>query len=106
MALFDFLKRPSFNDLLKEYLNTPNSVLIDVRTAREYSGGHVPKSVNIPLHEIDSIASAVPDKNTAVFVYCQSGVRSRQAADRLKEMGYTDVKNLGGISSYKGSLES
>ena len=106
MAFFDFLKSPSFNELLKEYLNTPNSVLIDVRTSREYAGGHVPKSVNVPLHKIDGIVSVAADKDAPLFVYCQSGLRSRQAVAELKNMGYTNVKNLGGITSYKGSLET
>ena len=47
----------------------------------------------------------VKDKNTPVFVYCLSGGRSAQAANKLKQMGFTEVNNIGGINSYKGVIE-
>jgi len=105
MALFDFLKRSGTNDGVKEFQNTPGAVLLDVRTAREYAKGHIPKSVNLPLHRIDEAASVVADKTTPLFVYCLSGARSSEAETKLKAMGYVNVKNIGGISGYSGDLE-
>ena len=86
---------------IEEAANKPNSFIIDVRTKEEYDSGHIPKSVNIALNEIERIGSVVHDMNAPIYVYCQSGVRSQQAAAVLKRMGYEDVKNIGGIMSYK-----
>lgn len=72
-----------------------NTVIIDVRTMEEYDIKHIDKAINIPLAEIDSINI---DKNKKIIVYCQSGNRSRQAADRLIELGYMNVFDMGGIN--------
>ena len=79
--------------------------MIDVRTAGEYAGGHIPGAVNVPLQQIGAIASEVPDKSTPLFVYCMSGARSQQAVGALKQMGYTDARNIGGIGSWRGDVE-
>lgn len=72
-----------------------NIVIIDVRTVEEYGIKHLDKAINIPLVEIDSINI---DKNKKIIVYCQSGNRSRQAANRLIELGYENVFDMGGIN--------
>ena len=73
-----------------------------MRTPGEYAGGHIPGAVNVPLQQIGAIASEVPDKSTPLFVYCMSGARSQQAVGALKQMGYTDARNIGGIGSWRG----
>lgn len=105
MGLFDFLKGPDINQGIEDYENTEGAVLIDVRTSQEYSQGRIPGSKNLPLQTLDHIETMVQEKNTPLFVYCYSGGRSRQAVDLLKNMGYTNVKNLGGIASYHGKVE-
>lgn len=45
------------------------------------------------------------DKSTPLFVYCMSGARSQQAVGALKQMGYTDARNIGGIGSWRGDVE-
>lgn len=85
--------------------NEPGALLIDVRTPQEYSEGHIPGSKNIPLQNIERITSLTDDKDTPLFVYCYSGARSQQAAIALKHMGFTSVKNLGGLNGYSGKVE-
>ena len=77
--------------------------LIDVRTEDEFSGGHIPGAVNIPVDIIESSPPDVP-KDSLIIVYCRSGARSNTARGILLRLGYTDVKDFGGISNYKGEL--
>lgn len=105
MGLLDFLRGPDINKGVEEYKNTAGAVLLDVRTPSEYADGHVPGSKNVPLQNISSIIDVVNDKDTQLFVYCYSGSRSSAATKALKQIGYTNVTNIGGISSYKGKRE-
>lgn len=102
MGFFDFFRPKNINKGLEEYRKTQGAVLLDVRTPGEYSEGHIENSVNLPVQEIDRAGERLPDKNTALFVYCHSGVRSAHAARLLKKMGYTNVNDIGGILSYRG----
>ncbi len=105
MGLFDFFRQPDINEGVKEFKTVPGAVLLDVRTAQEYREGHIPGSVNVPLQSIDKGVSAAANKDTALFVYCYSGSRSRQAVGMLQRMGYANVTNIGGISAYSGKVE-
>ena len=105
MGFFDFFKQPDVNRGVEEYQSTSGAVLLDVRTPEEYRSGHIPGSRNISLQAIDRVASVAENKDTALYVYCQSGARSRQAAGMLKQMGYTNVNNIGGIAAYAGKVE-
>ena len=105
MGLFDFLRQPDVNQGVNDYKNSTGAVLLDVRTPQEYGEGHIPQSKNVPLQTLDKIRNIVDNKDTELFVYCYSGARSRQAAAMLGQMGYTNVKNIGGISSYRGKVE-
>ncbi len=70
---------------------------IDVRVPEQYQQEHVQGAINIPLKEVkERIATAVPDKNDTVKVYCNAGRQSGQAKEILSEMGYTHVENAGG----------
>ena len=105
MSIFDFFKQPDIHKGLKEYAETENAVLLDVRTPQEYGEGHIPGSKNVPLQTIDKVASIAENKDTALYVYCYSGARSRQATALLQHMGYTNVQNIGGIAAYTGKVE-
>ena len=105
MSFFDLFKQPDVNRGVKEFQRTSGAVLLDVRTPEEYRSGHIPGSKNIPLQTIDRVGSVSENKDTALYVYCQSGARSRQAAGVLKQMGYTNVNNIGGIAAYAGKVE-
>ena len=105
MSIFDFFKQADINKGLKEYAETENAVLLDVRTPQEYGEGHIPESINVPLQTIDKVTSIAENKDTALFVYCYSDARSRQAMAMLQHMGYTNVQNIGGIAAYHGKVE-
>lgn len=104
MGLFDFLKHTDINQGVSQFRQTDGAVLVDVRTPEEYQDGHVPGSINVPLQQIEDIELEVAEKNTPLYVYCRSGARSRQATALLKEMGYKDVHNIGGILDYQGKV--
>ena len=93
------------NASLQEARQTPNAIILDVRTRGEYAMGHIPGSVLIPLDELQSQAEKRLPKDSAIFAYCRSGARSGQAVALLKQIGYHHVSNMGGILQYKGELE-
>lgn len=88
-----------------ELAKAPGAVLLDVRTEEEYAQGHLPGSVNCPLHELDGVKKLVKDKQSPLYVYCLSGARSGQSCRKLQQMGYENVNNIGGISGWRGPLE-
>ena len=87
---------------LEEYRAAPSAILIDVREPDEFASGYIPGAVNAPLSTINQ--TTLP-KGTPLFLYCLRGTRSKRAAGILKNMGYKNVKSIGGISGYKGELE-
>jgi len=105
MSLFDFIRVPDINQGVSEYMASPGALLLDVRSAQEYREGHIPGSVNLPLREIGRIDELDHAKADPLFVYCLSGARSRQAQAVLQHLGYSNVKNLGGISGWNGDVE-
>lgn len=81
-------------------------VILDVRTPEEFAEGHIPGALLIPDYDIEKRAEAeLTDKNQTVLVYCRSGNRSRGAAKKLISMGYTDVRDFGGIMSWPYETE-
>ena len=105
MGIFNFFNHPDINKGVLEYRNTNGAILLDVRTPQEYREGHIPGSKNVPLQTIDKIHSVADNQDTALFVYCYSGGRSRQAVSALQHMGYANVRNIGGIAAYSGKVE-
>ncbi len=82
----------------KAMIETGNAVLVDVRTPREYVGGHINGAVSLPLDDVAAKALRVlPDKDAGIVVYCLSGARSGRAARMLARMGYQNVRNLGAM---------
>lgn len=76
------------------------AALIDVRTPAEYAAGHIEGSRNIPVQELAQRISEVGPKETPVVVYCKSGARSEMAAQMLRQAGWREVFNLGGMSDW------
>ena len=77
-------------------------VIIDARTQEEYDQGHIPGAIMIPEYEIaDRAEKELPDKNQLILVYCRSGRRSKIAAEELVKLGYTNVKEFGGIIDWE-----
>lgn len=105
MGFLNFFKGPDINHGVAEFSDNPRGWLLDVRTEGEYRSGHIPNSKNVPLHGIEQVAAMIPDRSAPIYLYCQSGGRSRRGESRLLDMGYRNVKNLGSILDYKGPLE-
>ncbi len=81
--------------------------ILDVRTAEEYAEGHIPGAVLLPYDEIEARAEEVlPDNNQMLLVYCRSGRRSKIAAESLVALGYTDIREFGGIIDWPYEIES
>ena len=77
-------------------------VIIDARTQSEYDEGHIPGAILIPEYEIaDRAEKELPDKAQLILVYCRSGRRSKIAAEELVKLGYTNVKEFGGIIDWE-----
>ena len=95
--------RKDINEHLKEKEN--NTILLDVRTKEEYEEGHIPGSVNVELDYIDTVTNVIKDKESKIYLYCRSGHRSGIALNRMKELGYVNLTNIGGIMHYKGEIE-
>ena len=86
---------------------TENTVLIDVRTLPEYLENRIPDSILMPYDTMMfNIEEVVPDKDTEIIVYCRTGRRSAIAKETLRSMGYTNVKDIGGIIDWTGPTTS
>lgn len=83
----------------KEIIDNDNNVIIvDVRTNDEYATGHIEGAICIPNETISNqVSDLLPDKDQEILVYCRSGNRSKQAAFKLIDLGYKNVKDFGGI---------
>ena len=80
-------------------------LIVDVRTSGEFAGGHIPHAINIPNESINTTPpKELPDKAQKIFVYCRSGARSQQAAQKLANMGYTNIVEMGGIKDWHGDV--
>lgn len=85
----------------------PKAVIVDVRRDDEYKAGHIPGALLLTLEKItkESAAKVLPDKSQMIFIYCRSGRRSKIAANKLLELGYTNLIEFGGILDYTGPME-
>lgn len=78
-------------------------LILDVRTPEEYEEAHIPEAVNVPNETIGTEEiPELPDKEQLIFVYCRSGNRSKQASQKLANLGYTNIIEFGGINDWKG----
>ena len=84
------------NDDINRIMKENEYIIVDVRTKDEYETGHVAGAINIPYEQIENNNDL--DKDKVIFVYCQSGKRSRIAFDVLTNLGYT-VYDLGSFSN-------
>ena len=82
-------------------------IILDVRTQAEYDQAHIPGAICIPNETIGAEEiPQTPDKAQLILVYCRSGNRSKQAAQKLAEQGYTNIVEFGGILSWTGETVS
>ena len=81
-------------------------IILDTRTEEEFAEGHIPNAILIPHYEIAQRAEKeLPDKDQLILVYCRSGNRSKQASQVLADLGYTNVKEFGGIIDWEYEIE-
>ena len=82
-------------------------ILLDVRTEEEFAAEHIPGAICIPNETIgDSAIPELPDKDQTIFIYCRSGNRSKDAAEKLVNLGYTHIIEFGGINDWNGETVS
>ena len=91
----------------KQIMDTEEGyVILDTRTLEEYAQGHIPGAIVIPHDQIQEKAEIVlTDKDQLILVYCRSGRRSKLAAQDLVDLGYTNVKEFGGILDWPYEVE-
>ena len=81
-------------------------IILDTREQDEFDEGHIPGAILIPYTEIDNKADEMlPDKDAQILVYCRSGRRSKIASESLSKLGYTNVKEFGGIIDWPYEVE-
>lgn len=78
-------------------------IILDVRTLEEFKEKHIPGAICVPNETIGNEGiPSLPDKNQKILVYCRSGNRSKQASQKLADMGYTNIFEFGGINDWTG----
>ena len=81
-------------------------IILDTREQDEFDEGHIPGAILIPYTEIENKAEEMlPDKDKLILVYCRSGRRSKIAAESLAKLGYTNIKEFGGIIDWPYEIE-
>ncbi len=82
-------------------------IILDVRRPDEFAAGHIPNAINVPNESIGtSEIPELPNKEQLILVYCRSGRRSKEAAEKLTKLGYTNIVEFGGILDWKGEIVS
>ena len=91
----------------KKLMDTESDyIILDTRTDEEFAESHIPNAILIPHYEIAQRAEKeLPDKDKLILVYCRSGNRSKQASQLLADLGYTNVKEFGGIIDWEYEVE-
>ena len=99
------IKHVSMDEIVQIMNENTDYIILDVRTIAEYNEGHIPNAICIPNETIgNNTISELPDKEQLILIYCRSGNRSKQAAEKLKKLGYTNLIEFGGIIDWKGEI--
>ena len=97
----------SMDEAVKMMAEETGYIILDVRRPDEFAAGHIPNAINVPNESIGtSEIPELPDKNQLILVYCRSGRRSKEAAEKLVKLGYTSIVEFGGILDWKGEIET
>ena len=90
----------------KEIFKTKGDyIIVDVRRSDEFAEGHIPSAINIVNEEITTAPKELKDKSQVIYVYCRSGRRSKEASEKLVNLGYTNIIEFGGIIDWIGYIE-
>lgn len=87
-------------------MQSEDVLLVDVREIDEFANGHLPDAINVPFSELKHSAEMMLPKDKILYVYCRSGQRSGAAVRALKELGYEEVYNVGGIIQWPYEVET
>ena len=100
------IRKLSFEEAHAFLTSHPEASLIDVREEPEYITGHVADAQLLPVDEItaETAAETAPEKTGPVLVYCRTGRRSREAAQKLDRLGYTEIYDMGGLVGWPYGL--
>ena len=97
----------SMDEAITMMEETSGYIILDVRTPEEFAEKHIPNAINIPNETIGTAEiPGLPDKDQLILVYCRSGNRSKQASQKLADMGYTNIVEFGGINNWPGETVS
>ncbi len=106
-GMLNSYRQISQDEAMLMMLREDGHVVVDVRTKEEYDAGHIPGAILIPNEDIGSEPpKELPDRNQIILIYCRSGNRSKQAAQKLFDMGYTNVFEFGGINTWTGEIRT
>ena len=104
VATYECISQEEAHSLMEDGVDC---IILDVRTWEEYNEKHILNAICIPNETIETEPPAeLPDKDQLILVYCRSGNRSKQASEKLAAMGYTNIKEFGGINTWTGATVS
>ncbi len=96
----------SMDEAIKMMAEEENYIILDVRRADEFAAGHIPGAINVANESIGTAEiPELPDKDQLILVYCRSGRRSKEASQKLADLGYTNIVEFGGILDWPGEIE-
>ena len=99
-------KQISSSEAKKVFETKGDYIILDVRRSDEYASGHIKGAINIANEDILNVdLKKLPDKNQTIYVYCRTGRRSKEAAEKLVALGYKNIIEFGGIVEYTGEIE-
>ena len=99
-------KQITMSEAVKMMEKEKNYIILDVRRADEFDGGHIPGAINVANESIGTEEiPELPDKAQLILVYCRSGRRSKEASEKLVKLGYTNIVEFGGILDWTGEIE-
>lgn len=86
----------------KEVMDSDDAlIVVDVRTPEEYADSRIGDAINIPVEDIgEEMPEELPELDAKIMVYCRSGVRSKNAAEKLLDLGYKNIIDIGGIKDW------
>ena len=91
----------------KKMMDEKKVTVVDVRTSDEYAQQHIPGAILVPNETIESDPpELLPDKDAVILVHCRTGIRSKDASDKLVQLGYKNIYDFGGISDWPYDTES
>ncbi len=98
-------RRVDMKEAMSRMEKEKDYVILDVRTREEFNQGHIPGAICIPNETIGKTpVPELPNLDQLIFVYCRSGNRSKQAAGKLAQAGYTNLVEFGGIRDWPGEI--